>query len=737
MASSQNLNFSDFPDSLDIPNSNWNDADDAPQSRRHTKVGTLILEWFIIKNPLQSQNDIIREWLPWRAEYLNVILEGEQLAKGGICEKCEEAEGSVQDLPFHKVQQWNGTHYQPTSLMELGFLWHIGHGGDPCPYNWSDPDPEESGYVTGEGPPNHRKSSRFHMTIVHTQGNFSHEVSVCNCPGSNPSDWHLDLLRQRLFPASISKPKTAFTFDVLDHFLIDALECKTSAMSFYQKLKRFTDNAFPERDRYRELMRVSQLWRDLKHRKWFGFGHDTEQDPGDGGLALFCPACPQPGLNLPADWKVQYDRDTVTRQYVVDGNFTAQHMKMNKPELDVALSDGKGYMVSEVPYQSHLQQSLDSKERSTCSNHRAINAANINKSNLWSTGIGATACAHHGCFVPHSVVDFQKGERYMNTDYSICNALGYHSDSITKALVIYDVGCQWSINFRSRVKNSPSLLLPPALEITPAVGKFHLAAHKLSCFPRYSLNFVKGAGHLDGEILETLWAPFNKISPTARSMTQAHRQEVYDDHMRDSNWKKLVGIVPSLLKKYKTANKCLEEMNQAYEQLTIVLDADKVTQWELDALRAEADRGEALDIYLLKGDKAPTFHEVQLQLTKNQESPPGNVGSVAWLAEGISIEDSQDQLRSELQQLPIPMSPKQEVKISEKRQRLSVRIEKFHSNGQAFFKGLDIDGAFTPQDDPTFCGKEEDEDEDREFWDDDEGNWEVSEEELWSWLLSL
>ncbi|KAI5985673.1 hypothetical protein EDC04DRAFT_2501820, partial [Pisolithus marmoratus] len=142
------------------------------------------------------------------------------------------------------------------------------------------------------------------MTIVHTEGIFSHEVSVCNHPGYHPNDWHLDLLRQRLFPASISKPKTAFTFTVLDRFLIDALECKTSAMSFYQKLKRFTNNAFPERvpDRYRELMRVSHLWRDLKHRKWFGFGHDMEQDPGDRGLALFCLACPQPGVNLPADW---------------------------------------------------------------------------------------------------------------------------------------------------------------------------------------------------------------------------------------------------------------------------------------------------------------------------------------------------------------------------------------------------------------------------------------------------
>ncbi|KAI6027080.1 hypothetical protein EDC04DRAFT_2869194 [Pisolithus marmoratus] len=239
------------------------------------------------------------------------------------------------------------------------------------------------------------------MTIVHTEGIFTHKISWCSCPGSDPIDWHLSLLREQLFPASMSKPKTAFTFDVLNHFLIDALECKTSAMSFYQKLKRFTNNAFPDRVpvEYRELMRVSWLWRDLKHRKWFGFGHDTELDPGEGGLALFCPA--------------RYDR-----QYVIDGNFTAQHMKMNKPEMDVSLSDGKGYMVSEIPYHSHLQQSLDNREvgggdpkRSTCSNHRAINAANINKSNLRSTGIGATACAQHGCFVPHSVVDFQKGER--------------------------------------------------------------------------------------------------------------------------------------------------------------------------------------------------------------------------------------------------------------------------------------------------------------------------------------
>ncbi|KAG1829195.1 hypothetical protein EV424DRAFT_1317176, partial [Suillus variegatus] len=46
--------------------------------------------------------------------------------------------------------------------------------------------------------------------------------------------------------ASTSHPWTAFTFDVLDHFLIDALECKTSAISFFQRLRRLTSNAFPD-----------------------------------------------------------------------------------------------------------------------------------------------------------------------------------------------------------------------------------------------------------------------------------------------------------------------------------------------------------------------------------------------------------------------------------------------------------------------------------------------------------
>ncbi|KAG1874976.1 hypothetical protein F4604DRAFT_1880814 [Suillus subluteus] len=198
---------------------------------------------------------------------------------------------SHRSLPFHQIQCWDNKCFQDVTLADQGYIWYLGHGGEPCP-SQTGPLPQDTTPVT----------------IVHSSGVFTHYVLGCHCPGSNPQ--HLQLLRAGLFPASSTRPKTVFTFEVLDHFLIDALECKTSARSFFEKLTRLTNNAFPDTvpDQYRELMRVSRQWRDLKNRKWFGFGHDSESGPGPGDLALFCPSCPQPGINMPLCWEQKYER---------------------------------------------------------------------------------------------------------------------------------------------------------------------------------------------------------------------------------------------------------------------------------------------------------------------------------------------------------------------------------------------------------------------------------------------
>lgn len=97
----------------------------------------------------------------------------------------------------------------------------------------------------------------------------------------------------------------------------------------------------------------------------------------------------------------------------------------------------------------------------------------------------------------------------------------------------------WVVNYEERFGQSHFLNIPEELSVDGAVGKFHLAAHILECFARFSINFMKGAGQLDGEILETLWSSLNKVSGSIRAMSKAHRREVLDDHMNDSNWKKL------------------------------------------------------------------------------------------------------------------------------------------------------------------------------------------------------
>jgi Kyakuja-Dileera-Zisupton transposase len=134
--------------------------------------------------------------------------------------------------------------------------------------------------------------------------------------------------------------------------------------------------------------------------------------------------------------------------------------------------------------------------------------------------------------------------RQMNMDYAACKAANYNvSDGYRTlpVLLIYDIACQWGIHFCERVEKS-NLSFGKFRELVLAVGKFHLGVHQKSCLWKYSLNFIIGAGQIDGEIMETLWATFNNFGSMTRSMTRAHRVEILNDHMHDVNHKKMVGM---------------------------------------------------------------------------------------------------------------------------------------------------------------------------------------------------
>jgi hypothetical protein len=54
-------------------------------------------------------------------------------------------------------------------------------------------------------------------------------------------------------------------------------------------------------------MRIIREWRHVRLLKRKGRGHGTGgvKATQEGECAVLCPACPYPGINLPADWKDQ------------------------------------------------------------------------------------------------------------------------------------------------------------------------------------------------------------------------------------------------------------------------------------------------------------------------------------------------------------------------------------------------------------------------------------------------
>ncbi|KAF8266187.1 hypothetical protein EI94DRAFT_1772183 [Lactarius quietus] len=233
-------------------------------------------------------------------------------------------------------------------------------------------------------------SRNMMLTIVDQNGVFKHEVIFCICSKDDIKDELL--LHGGLFPATFKSIKTVFTFSVLDDFLRDNLECKTTAQQYYSKLQSTTSKMFPNLipNMYKQLLRASSQWRDLKNRMEQGLGHQEGKDIQEGamGQIMLC------------------DRKHLIRTFIMDGNFSVEHMKHRSREKDIALSAGMGFIADPEPYKAHLQTRRQIDQPSTCNTCKAIEQAN--------SRIGATAC-NHGFFVPTSVVDFQKGERQVTS----------------------------------------------------------------------------------------------------------------------------------------------------------------------------------------------------------------------------------------------------------------------------------------------------------------------------------
>ncbi|KAG2112328.1 uncharacterized protein F5147DRAFT_650963 [Suillus discolor] len=519
---------------------------------------------------MESQNDYLQQWQLCTEEYLMLLLDRKAPPVGRACVICEQA-GVFRRLPFHHISEWNGTYFEESSLTKAGLEFYLGHGGEPCP---SDPDiltsdvfdwVETDDQIDPDNiPPETVMTWVFDMkatTIVDKTGIHSLILRYCQCLNSLSPD--RQLFQMGMFPASFTHPKTAFTFAGLDNYLLDNLECGTSAMNHFS-------NVFP---------------------------------------------------------------------HIVP----AEHLHMANPNDGVWLMDGQGFMVGKDQYKLHLDQAKDHIERSDCNNHKAVNLANASRHKLEATGIGGCACAQHGCFVPHSMVDFQKGEWQMNMDYALCQALNYNTAGITRALTFYDVDCQYNKNLRSRVAQSPYLEMPVDINITPGIGLWHVHGHQESCFnqwrdngnivvaPEYYLTI--GLWHVDSSPKGVLGLPDQAITGCADS-------------------------------------------NEAFEKLNSTADPALVEEWEMQ----EADAQTAC----LHDPKSMDIYDVQLQKGK---SPVFSKPGLTMLVTALSREQQELHLLSSQTQRKLGRRPTetQILELAHRRDKLQGDIERWVEAGATFF----------------------------------------------------
>ena len=122
---------------------------------------------------------------------------------------------------LNACQQWNGQFFDEDSLQNLGLRYQLGHSGASCPSPQAGPK---------------------HFVVFDTSGPHFITVNYCNC-GDEPLNNRTQLLREKWFPATLSRPQTVFTFDCLETFHELTLQGKTSLYDYYNSLLRRFDNA--------------------------------------------------------------------------------------------------------------------------------------------------------------------------------------------------------------------------------------------------------------------------------------------------------------------------------------------------------------------------------------------------------------------------------------------------------------------------------------------------------------
>ncbi|KAF9489504.1 hypothetical protein BDN71DRAFT_1499024 [Pleurotus eryngii] len=317
---------------------------------------------------------------------------------------------------------------------------------------------------------------------------------------------------------------------------------------------------------------------------------------------------------------------------MADGNFKADHIRQSTGDKDVWLSPGSSMLPHREEYAEFLQAAENIK--TVCSGLTAAPTVTNRETESalreqLSSNREHSPVRQNICFAPGG----SRGEQQKNVDWVLLQSLKYSNmDPEQGLLFFYDIACQYSVHFQRRIGHQ----LPIGLDTDFAIGQFHIHGHKENCLFRFSSMFIPQSGVVIGEILESLWANLNAVTPAMRTATLAHQAEMLDNHICDSNHKKALNIVRMLCKRYVLADKRAADAEDTRDEIAERVGARNITAWT-DAI-VEAENTRYIDLSVMDIYGMSASYEDHLAVPAEDE--PLN-GEYQWIREAIEVQELQ------------------------------------------------------------------------------------------------
>ncbi|KAF9030039.1 hypothetical protein BDZ89DRAFT_950058 [Hymenopellis radicata] len=611
------------------------------------------------------------------------------------CRKCIVSLHAMK--PLHIIQRWTGTRFLKTPLIGLGLKVLLGHeDGSRCM---------------------HRQTGPHSLVVIHSNSIHTVAVEYCNCLETVPH--YRQLLRFGWYPATVFTPATCCTLDALDLFQASTLNGKVSAYSFYKTLVYRTDALGIDvpKNRYQPFLRMIRQYRHvlLMMRGGKGFQLNGASNIKPGELALVCPACPIPDINLPENWESLPDQYLYQKCVSVDACFRFVNCLRSNQSTDPSLHPNAAYMLDDHgEYGKHVLKHASQTDASayiyylhfilpilTCSGFKALAHADSKPSTgLRSTGVVAAICARHEMVCPEGVGNLQKGERFCNSDYVVASALK-KLHRLRRVLFCYDIVCQWIKGFDGRMEHLPEHLhLPPTMVNGSAIPKAHCPMHKYQCQANFGMGIQPGVGRTDGEAIERVWAFVRMCAASIKEMGPGSRSDTLDDQFGFLNWCKLISMGTMFMKRLMVARTQSIKQTSLHQDFTLHLPPRVIQRWTRDILVWEADRmkpyaQQDLDIQnpYIPDVKRKSFSSLRNRLLEEERQavlrgavPLDDTSITGCLSAAFGIEELQFKLRR-LTDGEGELTQQEATTIHRKRTDLTRRIRLFRAIQMVYIPG--------------------------------------------------